>query len=108
LDEQQASIEQLRNLIQEEAKRLYTQAIAAVEDLHQTIGTLSLDGTLRRGFVAALNGREVLRNKAAAQACSSFDLLFADGSLRVSNADFGRPAGCPHGNYNENKGKNIS
>jgi len=82
-DQQAASIEALKSSIDRDVHRIVNEASTRLAITREAAGTLSLDGTLRRGFVVALKERVVLKTVAAASACPDFEILFQDGFLRV-------------------------
>jgi exodeoxyribonuclease VII large subunit len=82
-DAQAASIEALKVSIDRDVLRIFVEASNGLAIIRETIGTLSLEGTLKRGFVVALKEQTLLKTVAAASACPDFEILFQDGFLRV-------------------------
>jgi len=56
----------------------------SLEHLRSSIGSLSLDGTLQRGFCIALQNRKLLRSAKDAKTFQRFELLFVDGTILVA------------------------
>jgi len=69
--------------LNEAIRSAVAKAETALQQQRDAIGTLSLEGTLQRGYCVALDGTSLLGSARAARACERFDLLFADGSVSV-------------------------